>query len=64
MFDVLTIPFSLFDFSLFAGILLLAYAILKKDILSIVGQSTGSVVYLRNLYFIHTQKGAAANATP
>ena len=64
MFDAPTIPVSFWYFSLFGGILLLVYAILKKDIVFIVGQCTGSVIYLRNPYFIHRQKGAVANATP
>lgn len=35
---------------------LLTYAILRRDIVFIVGQSTGSIIYIRNLYLIHREK--------
>ena len=50
------IPVSFWYFSLGGSVLLLTYAILKKDIVFIVGQSMGSIIYLRNLYFIHKEK--------
>ncbi len=39
-------------FSVGGGILLLAYALYRKDPVFIAGQAFGLVVYLRNLYFI------------
>lgn len=35
---------------------LLTYAILRRDIVFIVGQSTGSIIYIRNLYLIHRER--------
>lgn len=55
------IPISFWYFSLFGGLLLLTYAIMKKDIVFIVGQSFGSFVYLRNLYFIRRNRQKTAD---
>jgi lipid-A-disaccharide synthase-like uncharacterized protein len=46
------IPVSFWYLSLGGGILLLAYAIWRKDPVFILGQSTGAFIYSRNLYFI------------
>ena len=45
------IPASFWYFSLAGGILLLLYAVHKKDMVFIVGQSGGIFVYARNIYF-------------
>lgn len=45
------IPMSFWYFSLFGGVTLLAYAIHIGDPVFILGQSTGTFIYLRNLYF-------------
>jgi len=50
------IPVAFWYFSLGGSFCLLMYAILRQDIVFIVGQSTGSIIYLRNLYFIHKEK--------
>jgi lipid-A-disaccharide synthase-like uncharacterized protein len=50
------IPTAFWYFSLSGSILLLTYAILKKDIVFIVGQSTGFIIYTRNLYYIKKEK--------
>jgi len=50
------IPVHFWYLSLIGGILLLIYAIHKKDPVFIVGQSMGSFIYLRNLYFIYKNK--------
>jgi lipid-A-disaccharide synthase-like uncharacterized protein len=50
------IPISFWYFSLFGSFFLLTYAILRKDIVFIVGQSTGSIIYTRNLYLIHRER--------
>lgn len=49
------IPVAFWYFSLGGGILLLAYAIYIKDIVFILGQSTGILVYTRNLWFIYNR---------
>jgi lipid-A-disaccharide synthase-like uncharacterized protein len=47
------IPTSFWYLSLAGSVLLLVYAIHKRDTVFIIGQSAGSIVYLRNLYLIH-----------
>lgn len=51
------IPTAFWYFSLSGSILLLTYAILRKDIVFTIGQSTGFIIYIRNLYFINKEKG-------
>jgi len=46
------IPLSFWLFSLGGGILLLAYALYRRDPVFIAGQAFGVFVYLRNLYFV------------
>jgi lipid-A-disaccharide synthase-like uncharacterized protein len=46
------IPISFWYISLIGAAMLLAYAIHKRDPVFILGQSTGAIVYVRNLYFI------------
>jgi lipid-A-disaccharide synthase-like uncharacterized protein len=46
------IPTSFWYFSLAGSVLLLVYAIHKRDAVFICGQAAGSIVYLRNLYLI------------
>ncbi|GAB4303253.1 MAG: lipid-A-disaccharide synthase N-terminal domain-containing protein [Desulfuromonadia bacterium] len=50
------IPEIFWYFSLGGGLLLLIYAILKQDIVFIVGQSTGSFIYIRNIYLLKKEK--------
>jgi lipid-A-disaccharide synthase-like uncharacterized protein len=47
------IPVSFWYFSISGGIILLFYAIYRKDPVFILGQSTGVLIYARNLYFIY-----------
>lgn len=46
------IPKAFWYFSLSGGITLLAYALYRQDPVFIIGQGTGLLIYLRNLYFI------------
>lgn len=46
------IPVAFWFFSIGGGILLLIYALYRRDPVFIAGQSLGLVVYFRNLYFI------------
>ena len=46
------IPVAFWFFSIGGGVLLLIYALYRKDPVFIAGQALGLVVYLRNLYFI------------
>lgn len=47
------IPTAFWYFSLAGGAILLTYALHRGDPVFILGQSTGVLIYLRNLYFIH-----------
>ena len=60
------VPEGFWYLSLVGGFITLLYAIHKQDIVFIIGQSTGTLVYLRNLHFIWRAKKAraAAAATP
>jgi len=58
------IPVAFWYFSLGGSLLLLIYAIMRKDIVFIVGQSTGFLIYLRNLYFISKEKQAKKAGGP
>ena len=46
------IPVAFWFFSIGGGVLLLVYALYRKDPVFIAGQALGLVVYIRNLYFI------------
>jgi lipid-A-disaccharide synthase-like uncharacterized protein len=54
------VPISFWYFSIGGGIVLLIYAIYKKDPVFMIGQAAGLVVYTRNLMLIMKKK----NATP
>ncbi len=47
-----TIPIAFWYFSLAGGMILLVYAIHRKDPVFILGQSCGAVIYFRNLVLI------------
>lgn len=51
------IPVSFWYFSIMGGVLLLAYALYRRDPVFILGQAGGVLIYVRNLYFIHDKKG-------
>ena len=50
------IPTAFWYFSLGGSSLLLTYAIIKQDPVFIVGQSTGFIIYTRNLVLIKREK--------
>lgn len=52
------IPLAFWYLSIFGSIILLAYAIHRKDPVFITGQSTGFFIYFRNLVFIFKKKSA------
>ena len=51
-----TIPIAFWYLSLVGGLILLAYAIHKRDPVFILGQSCGAVIYLRNLVLIRKKR--------
>ncbi len=52
------IPLAFWYFSILGGVTLLSYAIYRKDPVFILGQSTGLLIYFRNLYFIRREAGS------
>ena len=46
------VPVAFWFFSIGGGVLLLIYALYRRDPVFIAGQAFGLVVYMRNLYFI------------
>jgi lipid-A-disaccharide synthase-like uncharacterized protein len=57
------IPLSFWLFSIGGGVLLLVYALYRKDPVFIAGQAFGVFVYLRNLYFVMRDRGKIAAAS-
>ena len=56
-----TIPLAFWYCSIGGAIVLLSYAIYKEDPVFIVGQSLGSIVYVRNLILIDRKRKAMAS---
>lgn len=55
------IPESFWLFSIFGSIILLIYAIHIRDVVFILGQSFGFIVYIRNLQLISNNKESDKN---
>ncbi len=51
-----TVPLAFWYLSIGGGLLLLTYAIWRKDPVIILGQAVGLLVYARNLMLIHRHK--------
>jgi lipid-A-disaccharide synthase-like uncharacterized protein len=64
------VPIAFWYLSLSGSAMLLTYAIYRQDPVFILGQSTGSIIYIRNLILIHRKRrdealeAAAAVADP
>lgn len=56
------VPIAFWWFSIGGGILLLVYALYRKDPVFIAGQAFGVFVYLRNLYFVLRDRSSEAQA--
>ncbi len=52
------IPVAFWYFSLGGGLILLCYAVYRRDPVFILGQATGVFIYLRNLHMIHRKPAA------
>jgi lipid-A-disaccharide synthase-like uncharacterized protein len=50
------VPVFFWYFSVVGGLILLAYAIHRRDPVFVLGQAAGLVVYARNLYLIGRQR--------
>jgi lipid-A-disaccharide synthase-like uncharacterized protein len=51
-------PIAFWYFSIAGGLILLSYALYRRDPVFILGQSTGLFIYLRNLWLIRADKRA------
>ena len=56
------VPMAFWIYSIGGGVMLLGYALYRKDPVFIIGQAFGVFVYLRNLQFILRSGGTAAPA--
>ncbi|HWX05213.1 MAG TPA: lipid-A-disaccharide synthase N-terminal domain-containing protein [Bradyrhizobium sp.] len=56
------VPLAFWFFSIGGGLLLLIYALYRRDPVFIAGQALGLVVYFRNLYFIIVNGRQASGA--
>jgi lipid-A-disaccharide synthase-like uncharacterized protein len=56
------IPLAFWLFSICGGLLLLVYALYRKDPVFIAGQAFGVFVYVRNIHFVLRERKAAASA--
>lgn len=61
---VSTVPEIFWWFSLIGGVCLFTYFVWRVDIVGVLGQSTGIVIYARNLRLIHKEKTLRAGETP
>src|SRR6185369_2530899 len=57
------VPMAFWVFSIGGGVLLLVYALYRRDPVFILGQGLGVFIYLRNLYFVLREKRQAAAST-
>jgi lipid-A-disaccharide synthase-like uncharacterized protein len=53
------VPVAFWYLSIAGGLVLLAYAIYRRDPVFILGQSMGVFIYLRNLVLIHAERRRA-----
>ncbi|KQZ01211.1 hypothetical protein ASD45_10365 [Pseudolabrys sp. Root1462] len=56
------VPMTFWVFSIGGGIMLLGYALYRKDPVFIIGQAFGVFVYIRNLQFVLRGRGQGAAA--
>ena len=52
------VPILFWYFSIGGGLILLAYALYRRDPVFILGQSMGVFIYARNLWLIHAERRA------
>jgi lipid-A-disaccharide synthase-like uncharacterized protein len=58
------IPIYFWYLSLIGSLILLAYAIFRRDPVFILGQSTGMLVYTRNLMLIYRKRAGPTTVSP
>ena len=59
-----TIPVAFWLFSISGGVLLLTYALYRRDPVFIAGQGFGLLVYFRNLHFVMRDRRSVAAPAP
>jgi len=57
------VPLLFWTLSIAGSLLLLAYAVYRKDPVFVLGQSAGLLVYLRNLHLIRRERRGPIDAT-
>ncbi len=57
------IPIAFWYFSLGGGAVLFAYALHRQDPVFAVGQGSGLIIYLRNLYLVHRERRYALSTS-
>jgi len=57
------VPVSFWYLSIAGGLILLAYAVHRRDPVFIAGQSFGAIVYVRNLMLIRQKRRGLATST-
>lgn len=55
------VPVSFWYYSIIGGFMLLTYAILIRDPIYILGQSTGAIIYLRNISLVYKEQGTRSH---
>lgn len=55
------IPIAFWYLSLGGSLILLAYALYRQDLVFVLGQSTGSFIYVRNLMLIYRRRRREEN---
>lgn len=58
------IPIAFWYLSLGGSLILLAYALYRQDLVFVLGQSTGSFIYIRNLMLIYRNRGKNTQGVP
>ncbi len=58
------VPTAFWYLSLAGGLILFIYAIYKRDVVFVIGQGSGVVVYVRNLVLIYRKKRASCTTAP
>ncbi len=58
------VPVAFWYFSIGGGLIVLAYAIYRRDPVIISGQALGLIVYARNLYLILTEQARMGGKEP
>ena len=56
------IPLAFWIFSIGGGILLLIYALYRRDVVFIAGQAFGVFVYVRNIHFVLRDRSSATSS--